>query len=177
MPQARLSSPVQSTGLFKMDGERLQSHLFGQSAQKRLAVLFVILCAAWMHLSVLAGAVQAAAKSPGLPKQYQVPCQQVLLVFYNPWCGVCQKADPYVDSLKRELGSRASVRRLQIQTPEDMGFWKQWGVTGTPTFILFNHKGQAVYRQDGFGPPAEFRRDVLAKVNNQKPPVACNPHG
>ena len=56
---------------------------------------------------------------------------------------------PIVDGLETELGERATVIRVNIQSPIGSELSKVYGIEFAPTFILFDSEGTESWRQIG----------------------------
>jgi len=73
---------------------------------------------------------------------------------------VCLVAKPIVDGLERELIGRADVIRLDATGGLGLQMARRFGVSGLPTLLVFDGKGELVYRQSG--PPS--KDEVLQAV-------------
>lgn len=92
----------------------------------------------------------AFADLPNLPANWRdhlKPSQQwVFYDFYAPYCGTCQKLEPYLKKLQKDLGSKINFQRADVTKDVDKPLSHLYHVTGTPTYILFNKDGKAIYR-------------------------------
>jgi len=70
----------------------------------------------------------------------------VLVDFYADWCGPCKMMGPVLKSLKREMGDRLEI--IKIDTERNPAAAIRYQVKGVPTLILF-HKGNVVWQQAG----------------------------
>ena len=61
----------------------------------------------------------------------------VLVDFWAPWCGPCQRVGPVLEELAREYAGR--LRIAKVNTEEHQIQAGEYGVRGIPTMILFSH--------------------------------------
>ncbi len=73
----------------------------------------------------------------------------VLVDFWAPWCGPCQRVGPILEELADEY--RGSLRVAKVNTEENQIQAGEYGVRGIPTMILFRH-GNEVDRVVGAMP-------------------------
>jgi thioredoxin 2 len=81
----------------------------------------------------------------------------VLLEFFAPWCGHCQRLSPVLDQLASEYAGRVKVAKLNID--ENSLTPSQYGVKGVPTMLFFKG-GQPVNRLVGAQPKGEIERHL-----------------
>ena len=88
--------------------------------------------------------------------------QQVLVMFYAPWCGHCKAAKPeYTAAADRFTGNKKKSFAA-LDCTKYPPICEQHGVEGYPTFKFFNNYGKKVSdyygsrEEDGF---SEFMRD------------------
>jgi thiol-disulfide isomerase/thioredoxin len=72
----------------------------------------------------------------------------------------CLRAKPVVDGLEAELGDRASFLRVDLLGAVGEQLAARYDVTATPTFLVFDRRGQLVVKRSGKVPTAELRRAI-----------------
>ena len=73
----------------------------------------------------------------------------VAVEFMSYGCGHCRKAEPFVQEAAAQLKGKVTVFRVNV--PSQQALAAQYGVTGTPTFVMFQN-GRAVGRSVGPSP-------------------------
>ena len=84
----------------------------------------------------------------------------VLVDFYADWCGPCKMMTPILKNLKKEMGDKLNI--IKIDTEQNADAAISYQVRGVPTLILF-HKGQILWRQSGV-----VQLHQLKQIINQK---------
>ena len=64
-----------------------------------------------------------------------------LLEFYSDDCGLCMLNRPLLERVENEAGHRLQVLRINSKDKVGMDLANRYGVTFTPTFLLFNSRG------------------------------------
>ena len=72
-----------------------------------------------------------------------------LVDFHATWCGPCKTMHPILDQLKKEMGEK--IRILKIDVDKNPAIADQFQVRGVPTFMLFK-KGEKLWRESGAFP-------------------------
>jgi thioredoxin 1 len=69
-----------------------------------------------------------------------------LVDFYADWCGPCKMMSPIIDETKKDLGSGATILKIDIDKNTDVA--RKYGIRSIPTLVLFK-EGEIVWRQSG----------------------------
>jgi thioredoxin 1 len=77
----------------------------------------------------------------------------VVVDFFTPTCGPCQRMPPLLQALSKATG----VEVVTVDISEDFGLAKSYGVSSVPTVVIFKH-GQEVNR--AIGVPSSARKLV-----------------
>jgi thioredoxin 1 len=58
-----------------------------------------------------------------------------LVDFYADWCGPCKMMSPIIDETKKDLGSDATILKIDIDKNTDVA--RKYGIRSIPTLVLF----------------------------------------
>jgi thioredoxin 1 len=82
----------------------------------------------------------------------------VLIDFYATWCGPCQTMMPVLEELKKELGEKVKIIKVDVDKNQPLA--AQFKVRSVPAFLIFKD-GKQVWRGAGVQPLADLRNQLL----------------
>lgn len=80
--------------------------------------------------------------------------QLVLVDFYATWCGPCKTMHPVLEELKKQLGDRIRILKIDVDKHQDIAM--QYQIRSVPTLMLFRN-GQRLWQQSGALPLSELK--------------------
>ena len=81
----------------------------------------------------------------------------MLVDFWAPWCGPCNKISPLLDQIARE--NAGTLRVVKVNVDDNPSLSKRFGIRCLPTFLLFE-EGQLKHTVVG----VTSKRNLLLKV-------------
>lgn len=91
--------------------------------------------------------------------------EKVLLVFWQPKCGSCEQMEPMIQQVE-QANPALQVIRINTRLPENRQIHDEYGVRGTPTFVILQN-GKTVGRDNG---PFRNKQDFLGFLRTNKSP-------
>ena len=69
----------------------------------------------------------------------------VFVDFFATWCGPCKMMHPVLEGLKKQLGERVKIVKIDIDSPVNRQLVNSYQVQAVPTLMLFK-AGKMVWR-------------------------------
>lgn|SRR3989338_9337950 len=86
----------------------------------------------------------------------------ILVNFHTQWCGVCEQAKPYLESLASEYANRLDF----VSYDADLGITDEnYNIQGYPTYIIFIN-GKEAGRELGFDNQAKLEDFINKTLHN-----------
>lgn len=120
---------------------------------------------------VLTVASAAFAENPDLPADIKADAagKMVLLDFHSPYCSACQMMEPHVRRLQGKTADTLFYKKIDLTEDANSAFQKDYGITGTPTYVLFDANGKPLYRMEALISPSLLETQVLRHTGQLQP--------
>ena len=79
--------------------------------------------------------------------------------FFATWCGPCKMMHPVLEGLKKQLGERVKIVKIDIDSPVNRQLVNSYQVQAVPTLMLFK-AGKMVWRQSGAMQATQIRQVI-----------------
>lgn len=114
--------------------------------------------------------VSQAQTIPKLPKQWgdNQSGKFTLLDVYSSYCGTCKMMEPYLQRLQFTNGKLLHIKHINADETASLAQIFKYPITGTPTYILFNPSGQAIYKMERWISPLILQTQVRRALHELK---------
>ena len=83
----------------------------------------------------------------------------VFVDFFATWCGPCKMMHPVLEGLKKQLGERVKIVKIDFDSPVNRQLVNSYQVQAVPTLMLFK-AGKMVWRQSGAMQATQIRQVI-----------------
>lgn len=88
-----------------------------------------------------------------------------LVDFYATWCGPCKMQSPIIDEVKKAVGDKANVLKVDVDKAQEISV--RYQVRSVPTLIVFKD-GMAVWRASGLHSKDQLIEKLEEFINDHK---------
>jgi thiol-disulfide isomerase/thioredoxin len=165
LPRTRFQDERQAREAFPMNLQiSSKSEIWRRACLLSLALLLGVVIA-------LSATVRALASVPNLPAELREKAtgKMVLLDFYSPYCGTCRMMEPHLGVLQGKTKDRIVIKHVNVGVEPGSQYLVPFEITGTPTYVLYNPDGKAVYRMTDLISPTILQQQVLRSLGRLKP--------
>ncbi len=145
----------------------MKIHFVFQDGLWRFAARLLLMLALWTCTGL---SLHVQADTPDLPEEFRNDAggKLVLIDFYSQFCGTCLMMEPHLADLKAKTGDKVLYQRVDISISGNEKYVDAFDIQGTPTYVLFNADGKAIYRMGELVSPAILEKQVLRAAGNLK---------
>ena len=83
----------------------------------------------------------------------------VFVDVFATWCGPCKMMHPVLEGLKKQLGERVKIVKIDIDSPVNRQLVNSYQVQAVPPLMLFK-AGNMVWRQSGAMQATQIRQVI-----------------
>ena len=124
---------------------------------KRIVCLLICVCGYFQLFSQGVDFKQITLKEA--LEQAKVQGKMVFVDCYTTWCGPCKMMHPVLEGLKKQLGERVKIVKIDIDSPVNRQLVNSYQVQAVPTLMLFK-AGKMVWRQSGAMQATQIRQVI-----------------
>ncbi len=84
----------------------------------------------------------------------------VLFDFYADWCGPCRRQGPILEELKKKMGDKVDIRKIDVDQHMEMA--NKYGIRVVPTLII-EKDGKVMHSLEGVT-SAETLESMLSRL-------------
>ena len=88
----------------------------------------------------------------------------VLVDFFATWCGPCKMLAPVLEEVKKNMGDRLTVIKVDVDKNQQLMSNPKFQVRGVPTLMLFR-EGKMLWRQSGVLSKDEIIRNITGNLD------------
>lgn len=88
----------------------------------------------------------------------------VLIDYFATWCGPCKMMHPILDDLKKQMGDRVRIVKIDVDVPANRQSVYTYQIQSVPTLMLFQ-QGRMLWRQSGVV-RAEQLKEIIEKFTS-----------
>lgn len=95
----------------------------------------------------------------------------IMVDLYTDWCGWCKKLDrdTYSDDTVGKYADENFVSlKINAEKGEGISLAKNYQVSGYPTILFFNEKGEEIHRLVGYQAAIKFKETLEVAVRKQR---------
>lgn len=85
----------------------------------------------------------------------------VLVDFFAAWCGPCKTLDPILKELKKRIGEKAEIIKIDVDKNPEVA--RHYQIRSVPTLIIFKNS-QVKWRQSGVFAAHELERLITENL-------------